>query len=100
MESEKRRERLANIFGGISVLIAIIIFLPILNWYFQITPFQKLQGLPLLAAPVISPIGILFGALSVNKEDNKLGKVGVTANIVLFILPFAYWFIGGFIFGV
>lgn len=88
-----------NILSIISFTISLIIFMLILNWFFQITSFQKLQGMPLLLAPMICPVGILFGFLSMKSKSNKLGKWSIIFNVILITLPFLYWTLGTLIFG-
>lgn len=83
-----------NIFCIISFIIPIIIFILILNWFFGITPYQKLEGMPLMITPLICPIGILFGVLSIKITPNKLAKWSIIFNGILMILPFLYWTLG------
>lgn len=80
--------------GIISLAIPLIIFMFILNWFFKITPYQKLEGTPLMLTPLICPIGILFGFMSIKTELNKLGKLGIIFNVILITLPFLYWILG------
>jgi len=88
-----------NTLGIISFTIALIIFILILNWFFEITQYQKLEGMPLMLAPLICPIGILFGILSMKTTPNKLGKLSIIFNGILITLPFLYWTLGTLIFG-
>lgn len=83
-----------NIFSIISFIIPIFIFILILNWFFGITPYQKLGGLPLMLTPLICPIGILFGVLSIRITPNKLGIWSIIFNGILILLPFLYWILG------
>lgn len=83
-----------NIFSIISFIIPLIIFILILNWFFEITPYQKLEGIPLMLTPLICPIGILFGVLSIKITPNKLGKWSIIFNAILILLPFLYWTLG------
>jgi len=84
----------------ISFGIPIVILISILNWFFQITPFQKLEGLPLMITPFICPIGIILGIISIKITPNKLAKYSIILNVILFFLPFFYWFFGTYFFGV
>lgn len=99
MDNKLKLKNTGNILGIISLTIALVIFLPILNWFFKITPYQSLQGLPLLVAPFLSLIGFVFGIISIKISSNKFGKCGIVSNVVLFLLPSLYWYLGTFIFG-
>jgi hypothetical protein len=99
MNNESSTKSIANLLGIVSLVIAIIILLPVLNWFFQITPYQKFGGLPLMVTPFISPIGFGFGITSILVSPNKFGKWGVISNTILFLLPFLYWYLGTLIFG-
>lgn len=83
-----------NIFSIISFIIPLLIFILILNWFFGITPYQRLEGMPLMLTPLICPIGILFGVLSIKISANKLGKWSIIFNGILILLPFLYWTLG------
>lgn len=100
MENESLNKKSGNVLGIISLIIALILLLPILNWFFKITSYQKLEGLPLLITPFISPLGFVFGVLSIKvSSNNKFGKYGCICNAILFILPFLYWCLGTLIVG-
>ncbi|NFC76033.1 hypothetical protein AL714_06780 [Clostridium botulinum] len=89
----------ANLLAIVSLIMSIIVILPILNWLFKITPWQKLEGLSLFFGLLISPFGFLLGILSIKIQSNKLGKIGVIINTLLFLLPFIYMTLGVLIFG-
>ncbi|HBJ2611194.1 hypothetical protein CJF15_04340 [Clostridium botulinum] len=89
----------ANLLAIVSLIMSIIVILPILNWLFKITLWQKLEGLPLFFGLLISPFGFLLGILSIKIQSNKLGKIGVIINTLLFLLPFIYMTLGVLIFG-
>lgn len=99
MENRSSTKGTGNLLSIVSIVIALLILFPILNWYFKITPFQRFGGLPLLIAPFISPIGLIFGVISIKVYPNAFGKWGIISNAVLFALPFMYWYLGIFIFG-
>ena len=88
-----------NILSIISFTIPLITFMLILNWFFKITPYQRLEGMPLMLAPLICPIGILFGFLSIKTTPNKLGKWSIVFNFILIVLLFLYWTLGTLVFG-
>ncbi|NFP91176.1 hypothetical protein [Clostridium sporogenes] len=92
-------KRSATLLAIVSLIVSIIVILPILNWLFKITPWQKWEGLPLFFGIFISPLGFLLGILSIKIQSNKLGKIGVIINTLLFLLPFIYMTLGVLIFG-
>ena len=100
MRSKTSISAIGNKLSIISFGIPIVIFISILNWFFQITPFQKLEGLPLMITPFICPIGIILGIISIKIIPNKLAKYSIILNVILFFLPFLYWFFGTYFFGV
>lgn len=51
MGIELSSKKAGNMLGIVSLVVAILVFLPILNWFFKITPYQKFKGLPLMIAP-------------------------------------------------
>lgn len=99
MEVYNLRKKHAKIIGIISFIIPLIMTLLILNWYFQITPYQKYQGLPLMLTPITSIIGIILANISFKKYPNKLTKWSIIFNVILFFLPFIYWILGTIIWG-
>ncbi|AVQ37989.1 hypothetical protein C7M56_04555 [Clostridium botulinum] len=99
MKKKPSVKRSATLLAIVSLIMSIIVILPILNWLFKITPWQKWEGLPLFFGIFISPLGLLLGILSVKIQSNKLGKIGVIINTLLFLLPFIYMTLGVLIFG-
>ncbi|GAE01487.1 hypothetical protein CBO05C_1177 [Clostridium botulinum B str. Osaka05] len=99
MEKKPSVKRSATLLAIVSLIVSIIVILPILNWLFKITPWQKWEGLPLFFGIFISPLGFLLGILSIKIQSNKLGKIGVIINTLLFLLPFIYMTLGVLIFG-
>lgn len=89
-----------NLLDVISLSISLINYLLILNWFFSITPFQKLEGMPLLIAPLIGLFGLCLGSISYKKYPNNLAKLSIICNTILLILPFLYWTLGTLLFGV
>ncbi|HGG0418056.1 hypothetical protein EXQ31_03970 [Clostridium botulinum] len=99
MEKKPSVKRSATLLAIVSLIVSIIVILPILNWLLKITPWQKWEGLPLFFGIFISPLGFLFGILSIKVQSNKLGKIGVIINTLLFLLPFIYMTLGVLILG-
>ncbi len=91
--------RLSDIIGFAAVLIPLIMFALIINWFFKITPFQQAEGMPLLIAPIFCIVGFILGFLSFKMSGNKLGIAGIICNSIIFLLPFLYIFLGTLFFG-
>lgn len=100
MENGKILTNSGIILGLLSINIALIVLLLILNWAFKITPFQNLQGMPLLLSPFASLIGIVLSIMSHKRSPNYFSKIGLISNGILFVLPFLYWTVGTLVFGV
>lgn len=96
---EQAQQKIWKVIGIFSIGIAIFQILLILNWFFQITPFQKLEGMPLLFTPFISPVGIILGIVSFLMYRNRIAKLGIISNSILFFLPWIYFYLGTLIFG-
>ena len=100
IENDKQSStKIWMIIGVISLGIAILLGLLILNWFFQITTFQRLEGAPILLTLFINPIGIFLGVLSFSKTQYIIAKWSIIVNSVMLTLPFLYFFLGTLIFG-
>ena len=88
-----------RLIGIVYLGLPLVVVLLILNWFFKITPYQKLQGMPLLIAPLTSLTGFILSYMVLNKSPNNLAKLGMAVNAIVFVLPFLYWFGGTLIFG-
>ncbi|WP_318011127.1 hypothetical protein [Clostridium sp. FP2] len=88
-----------SVNGKISIGISIILILLILNLIFEIMPIRKIEGLPILLPLFISPIGILLGIIPLRIHKDKLALIGVITNMLLWLVPIAYFTIGTLIFG-
>lgn len=99
MRSNELQQKHSKVLGFLSVLIPAVIFLLILNWLFNITSFQKLQGMPLLISPPISLLGFILAAISLKRSSSKIARLGIVMNSILFIFPFLYWTLGTVFFG-
>lgn len=98
-DNEQLQQKLWKVISILPISIAIFQILLILNWFFQITPFQKLEGLPLLLTPLISTVGLIFAIIAFIKESNRIIKLGIITNCILFFLPWIYWYLGTLILG-
>ncbi|MGO1368838.1 MAG: hypothetical protein ACTHVE_05580 [Senegalia sp. (in: firmicutes)] len=92
-------KKLTKTVSIISFTIPAVMTVFILNWYFQITPYQKYQGLPLMITPITSIIGIILANISLKNSSNKLARWSIVFNAILFFLPFIYWILGTLILG-
>ncbi|HEX9063308.1 MAG TPA: hypothetical protein VF941_24310 [Clostridia bacterium] len=100
MKSIFKNASIGSLAAIVSVFIPVLTFLLILNWFYKVTPFQYLQGFPMLAAPVFGGIGLALGFFSLKLAPSKIGKIGITSNIILIVLSLLYWPLGTLIFGV
>ena len=91
-----------TLLGKISIGIAIILVLVIINEFVQILPTHetKLQGALLLSPLLIAPVGVIFGLIPLKKNKDDLAKWGVILNIILFLFPTLYMILGTTLFGV
>lgn len=100
MGSEASVKSIGNILGIISIVMPIMVFILILNWFFKLTSFQQFQGMSLLAAPIVGVIGFALALAAGKMTASRCAKFGIASNVVLFALPFIYWILGTLIFGV
>lgn len=99
VDDKQLSTKLWVIIGAISFVMSILLGLLILNWFFKISTFQKLQGAPILLTIFINPIGIILGVLSFRKTQSKIAKWSIISNSVLLTLPYLYFFLSTLIFG-
>jgi hypothetical protein len=99
LEVNVMQKRIWKVINIILFSVSIIIWLLILNWFFTITPFQKLQGMPILITIFICPISIILGVISLKNTQHRIAKWGIVSNSILLILPFLYFILGTLIFG-
>jgi hypothetical protein len=99
MEKKLYLKKIGNLIGVISFCISCIVFLLLLNWLFKITPYKRLQGMPLLIAPIASSIGFILGLISQKRSPNNYARLGLFSNAILFLFPLLYWTIGVLVFG-
>ncbi|KNY29833.1 hypothetical protein [Pseudobacteroides cellulosolvens] len=99
MENNTLHQNSIKISSFLSILLPTVLIVLILNWLFKITPFQKLQGMPLLITPPICLVGFFLAYTSYKKSSSLTAKLGIAFNSTLFLLPFLYWTLGTAIFG-
>lgn len=90
----------SKILGVSSLVLGLINFILIINFIFQLTPFQYLEGMPVLVPVVSAPILVLIAAISFRKTRDRVSKVSIIFNGVLFLIPFLYMYGGTLQFGV
>lgn len=85
--------------SSISLIIAILTIIIIVNEFVQIIPTHqtKLEGILILLPIVTAPIGIAFGLSFIDK--NFIGLLGVILNILLLLFIPLYHIIGTLIYG-
>lgn len=91
-----------TLLGKISIGIAFILVVIIINEFIQILPTHKtkLQGALILLPSLIAPIGIILGLIPLKKNKDDLAKWGVILNIILSLFPMLYMILGTLTFGV
>lgn len=88
-----------KIIGIISFGIPITVSIFILNWFFNIIPIPKLQGIAMLGTLFTSPIGIVLALIALLGYRNKIVVWALIFNIGLLFLPSAYFYLGTMLFG-
>lgn len=96
----KRTIKISNILNIISLIIPLAMIMLIVNWFFKITPYQKLEGMPLMICPITCLIGAVLARISLKINSSALSKISLIFNIVLILAPLFYWHIGTLIFGI
>lgn len=99
MRSNLSERNNKNILSLISLGMFLIIFLLIANWLFEITPFQKLAGMPLLIAPFAGVIGFVLSFISYKQAPDKLSMMSLICNVIMIVFPFLFWILGTLFFG-
>lgn len=88
-----------KVIGIISFCIPITVSIFIINWFFNIIPIPKLQGMMLLATLFTSPIGIVLALIALLGYRNKIVVWALILNIALLFLPSSYFYLGTILFG-
>jgi len=88
-----------SVFGTVSICLAVVVALLIINFFGQVVQISKLQGLPVLLPVLTSPVGVILGLIGFRKNKDKLSLWGLITNCILFVVPFVYWFLGVLIWG-
>lgn len=87
-----------NILGWISIGLAVLLFIPIINFVLAIIP-TMFQGIVIFFPIFVAPFGFILGFSSFFGYKNKVGLWGMILNVALFLLPFAWMYLGTLIFG-
>lgn len=88
------RKSIKNVLIFISFLIPLIFLILILNWFFNLTSYQRLEGAPILLSPFGGIIGLALCYLASKSLSGKIIKTSLVMNVVLLTLPFLYMFLG------
>lgn len=88
-----------KVIGIISFCIPITVSIFIINWFFNIIPIPKLQGIALLGTMFTSPIGIVLALIALIGYRNKIVVWALILNVALLFLPSAYFYLGTILFG-
>lgn len=86
--------------GIISVLIPFVLLILIINFFAGWVSIDKNQGLPIIMPIILCPIGVVLGLVSFRVKKDRLSLTGIVLNIILFLFPILYHFIGTLVFGV
>ncbi|MFB6466783.1 hypothetical protein ACE38V_08135 [Cytobacillus sp. Hz8] len=86
------------------IILAYLLFLVplifIVNFMFDITTLEKIQGLPVFFPLVFCSLGLFFASKAYQIKKSALTLGAIIANSVLFLFPFIYMIGGTLIFGV
>lgn len=88
--------------GKVSIGIAFILVLIIINEFVQIVPTHKtkLEGALILSPLLVAPVGLILGLIPLKKSRDNFAKWGVITNIILFLFPTLYMIVATLIGGV
>lgn len=95
----EKQSNKSSILGVLSILFPIVLGLLIVNFFTDIIPLEKIQGLPVLMPLFVCPIGAVIGFLGYKRSRDTLSLVGIIANVVLFLFPVFYHILGTLIMG-
>lgn len=96
----KKQINKSNFLGVLSIFFPIVLGLLILNFFTNIIPLDKLQGLPVLMPLFLCPFGAVIGLLGYKRNRDTLSLVGIIANIILFLFPVFHHILGTILMGV
>lgn len=86
------------------IILAYLLFLVplifIVNFMFDITTLEKIQGLPVFFPLVFCSLGLFFASKAYQIKKSALTLGAIIANSVLFLFPFIYMIGGTLIFDV
>lgn len=98
-KTSSTKNAIGNALGTISVAVAVIMALFIINFLTGFIEFKDLQGMPILVPLFVAPISGACGIIGYYLNKGKLSLWGIIVNIVMFLVPFAYFILGTLIFG-
>ncbi|AAK80446.1 asparagine N-glycosylation enzyme membrane subunit Stt3 [Clostridium acetobutylicum] len=82
--------KLKKVLGKLSLIIAVLSIILILNVFLKFIPFFNLGGIPLLIPVYVSPIGVILSAVSIIKNKNIPGICGLIINSILVIFQLVF----------
>jgi drug/metabolite transporter (DMT)-like permease len=86
-------------FVMIAYLLFFIPLIFIVNFFFDIITFEKIQGLPVFFPLIFCSIGLFFASKAYGIQKSALTLSVIIANLVLFLFPFIYMIGGTLLFG-
>jgi drug/metabolite transporter (DMT)-like permease len=86
-------------FVMIAYLLFFIPLIFIVNFFFHIITFEKIQGLPVFFPLIFCSIGLFFASKAYRIQKSALTLSVIIANLVLFLFPFIYMIGGTLVFG-
>jgi drug/metabolite transporter (DMT)-like permease len=86
-------------FVMIAYLLFFIPLIFIVNFFFDIITFGKIQGLPVFFPLIFCSIGLFFASKAYGIQKSALTLSVIIANLVLFLFPFIYMIGGTLLFG-
>ncbi|CRK80777.1 hypothetical protein [Neobacillus massiliamazoniensis] len=86
-------------FVMIAYLLFFIPLIFIVNFFFDIITFEKIQGLPVFFPLIFCSIGLFFASKAYRIQKSALTLSVIIANLVLFLFPFIYMIGGTLLFG-
>jgi len=86
-------------FVMIAYLLFFVPLIFIVNFFFDIITFEKIQGLPVFLPLIFCSIGLIFASKAYRIQKSALTLSAIIANLVLFLFPFIYMIGGTLLFG-
>jgi len=88
-----------SVLSIISIFIAVVAILGLINFFTGIIPLGEYHGLQMLAPFFIAPFGLVSALISFIKRKSNIALFGMISNIVLCIFPTVFNFVAVLFFG-